>query len=90
MVEVMTDPCVALDAAELSDSPSIPKTPLLLEANRPVEFNPPTAPEERVTVFKVPPAFTGAALAVFTTDPVVAPAVDATPPTRPPPLRAVP
>lgn len=90
VVETIMDPCVALDAAELIESPSRPKTPLLLEASRPVEVSPPTAPEDRVTVFSDPPAFIGAELAVFMTAPVVAPAVEATPPARPPPLRADP
>ena len=83
------DPCVALDAAESIERPSMPNTPLLLDASRPVEVSPPTAPEERVTVFSDPPAFTGAELAVFKTVPVVAPAaapaVEATTPARPPP-----
>src|SRR5579864_2206234 len=84
------DPWVALDAAESIERPSMPNTPLLLDASRPVEVSPPTAPEERVTVFSDPPAFTGAELAVFTTPPAAAPAVEATPPARPPPLRADP
>jgi hypothetical protein len=83
--ETMIDPCVALEAAELIESPCRPKTPLLFEARRPSEVNPPTAPVDGVAAFKVPPAFTGTELAVFTTLPVVAPAVEATPPNNPPP-----
>jgi len=94
VVETIMDPCVAFDAAESIERPSRPNTPLLFDASRPVEVSPPTAPEERVTEFSDPPAFTGAELAVFMTAPVVplaaAPAVDATPPASPPPLRADP
>jgi hypothetical protein len=52
------------------------KPTLLFEASRPSEVNPPTAPVERVAVFKVPPAFTGTELAVFTTLQLL-PAIDA-------------
>ena len=94
VVETIMDPCVAFDAAELIERPSRPNTPLLLDDSRPVEVSPPTAPEERATVFSDPPAFTGAELAVFMTVPVdalaVAFAVEATPPARPPPFRADP
>ena len=88
--ETIIDPCVALEAAESIESPCRPKTPLLFEARRPSEVNPPTAPVERVAVFRVPPAFTGTELAVFTTLPAVAPVVEVTPPINPPPPRADP
>ena len=57
--ETIIEPCVALEAAESIESPCRPKTPLLFEARRPAEVNPPTAPVDRVAVFNVPPAFTG-------------------------------
>src|SRR5580700_8016988 len=94
VVETIMDPCVALDAAESIERPSMPNTPLLLEASRPIEVSPPTAPEERATEFRVPPVFKGTELEVFMTAPVVPaavePAFEVTPPTRPPPLRADP
>ena len=88
--ETIIDPCVALEAAESIESPRKPNTPLLFEARRPSEVNPPTAPVDRVAVFRVPPAFTGTELAVFTTLPAVAPVVEVTPPINPPPPRADP
>src|ERR1700730_6922668 len=84
------EPCVALEVAELSESPSSPKTPLLLEASRPVDVNPPTAPVDRDAAARVPPAFPEAEPAVFTRLPAPAPAVEVTPPTNPPPLCAAP
>src|SRR5258708_38957587 len=45
--ETIMEPCVALDVAELSESPSMPKTPLLFEAIRTADVNPPTAPADR-------------------------------------------
>ena len=74
MAETIVEPCVALDAAELIESPCSPNTPLLFEVRRPVEPSPPTAPVERVAAPRVPPAFTGAEPAVFTTVPAAAPA----------------
>src|SRR5216683_63379 len=94
VAETIMDPCVALDAAESIERPSMPNTPVLLDASRPVEVNPPTAPVDRVAVFSVPPAVAGSELDVFITVPVaapaVAPAVEATPPARPPEPRADP
>ena len=94
VVETIMDPWVALDAAESIERPSIPNTPLLLDASRPVEVSPPTAPVECIAVFIVPPAAEGTELAVFITVPDVAAAVEvaveATPPARPPPPRADP
>src|SRR5579862_5826752 len=87
------DPFAALDVAESIERPSRPNTPLLLDASRPLEVSPPTAPEECATVFSDPPAAEGTELAVFMTVPVAAPAVafavEATPPASPPPLREV-
>ena len=86
VAETMMDSCIALDAAESIESPSRPNTPLLLDASRPAVVSPPTAPEERATVFSVPPEFKGNELDVFMTAaevaPTVAPAFEATPPTR--------
>src|ERR1700724_3217854 len=94
VVETIMDPCVALDADESIIRPSMPNTPLLLEASRPIEVTPPTAPEERATEFRVPPVFNGPQLEVCMTAPVVpaavAPAFEVTPLTRPPPPRADP
>ena len=64
---------MALDAAESREIPSSPNTPLLLDASRPVDVSPPTAPVERVAAFSVPPAVPlaveGTELAVFKTLP---------------------
>src|SRR5579872_1085611 len=88
--ETIMEPCVALEVAELSESPSMPNTPLLLEASRPADVNPPTAPVERDAAPRLPAAFPEAEPAVFTRVPAPAPAVDVTPPTKPPPVRAPP
>src|SRR5260370_2960197 len=88
--ETIMEPCVALDVAELSESPSMPKTPLLFEASRPADVNPPTDPVDRDAAPRVPPALPEAEPAVFTRLPVPAPAADLTPPTNPPPLCAPP
>src|ERR1700682_7026 len=89
--ETIVDPCVALEAAELIDSPCRPNTPLLFDARRPVEPSPPTAPVERLAGPRVPaalpdaeprapPAFPDAEPAVFITAPPVEPALDVAPP----------
>ena len=88
--DTIVDSCVALVAAESSERPSSPNTPLLLDSSRPDDVNPPTAPEERVIGLSEPPAATGIELAVFITVPVAEPVDEETPPTRLPPPRAVP
>src|SRR6266404_3238277 len=88
--EVISEPCVLLEAAVFRLSPSSPNTPWLLEVSWPAAFKPPTAPRTTPAVFTVeltaplatPPAFA----AVFVTAPVAAPAVERTPPSAPPPL----
>src|SRR5258707_14233923 len=90
LVEVISEPCVLLEAAELKLSPSRPKTPWLLEASWPAAFKPPPAPRAAPAAFPVRLtallATPRALAAVLVTAPVAAPAVERTPPRAPPPL----
>src|SRR5258707_9563814 len=90
LVEVISDPCVLLEAAEFRLSPSRPKTPWLLEVSWPAAFKPPTAPRAAPAAFTVELtallATPRALAAVLVTAPVAAPAVERTPPSAPPPL----
>src|SRR5229473_8454045 len=89
LVEVISEPCVLLEAAVFRLSPSSPNTPWLLEVSWPAAFNPPTAPRAAPAAFTVeltaPPATPPALAAVLVTAPVAAPAVERTPPSAPPP-----
>src|SRR5260221_10672668 len=90
LVEVISEPCVLLEAAELKLSPSRPKTPWLLEVSWPAAFKPPTAARAAPAAFTVELtallATPLALAAVLVTAPVAAPAVERTPPRAPPPL----
>src|SRR5258708_17870681 len=99
--EVISEPCVLFDPAAFRFRPFRPKTPWLLEVNWPAEFGPQTAPREvapRVEVAEpaaltvehaaaptVPAAFPPTFAAVLVTAPTEPLAVEATPPTSPPP-----
>src|SRR5216683_5417614 len=93
--EVITEPCVAFEAAALRFRPFMPNTPWLFEVSWPAAFKPPTAPLEAPATpppafaaeLTVPPATPPTLAAVFVTAPTAPPAVDVSPPSapRPPP-----
>src|SRR4029077_11102057 len=100
--EVITEPCVALDAAAFRFNPFRPNTPWLLEVSCPGGFKPPTAPFSApatlppafAALFTAPPAAPPTLAAVFVTVPTAPPAAEPTPPSAPrppaipPPARA--
>src|SRR6202011_5497286 len=93
LVDVISEPCVLFDAAEVRLSPPKPNTPRLSEVNRPAPSTPPPAPlvvpaavpvtfgVELTAPSATPPTFA----AVLVTVPAVAPAVDPNPPSAAPP-----
>src|SRR5260370_11857508 len=94
--EVVTDPCVAWEAAALRFRPFRPNTPWLFEVSCPAAFNPPTAPFEApatlppafAAVFTAPPATPPTLAAVLVTVPTAPPAAEVTPPSAPRPPAA--
>src|SRR5216684_1055580 len=94
--EVITEPCVAFDAAAFRLRPFRPKTPWLFEVSWPAAFNPPTAPFDAPAIlppapaaeFTAPPATPPTLAAVFVTPPTAPPAAELTPPSAPRPPAA--
>src|SRR5258708_4635027 len=70
--DVITEPCVAFEAAAFRFRPFIPNTPWLFEVSCPAPFKPPTAPFEAPAM--LPPAF-AAELTVPPATPPTLPAV---------------
>src|SRR5260370_25116096 len=94
--EVITETCVAFDAAAFRFRPFRPNTPWLLEVSWPAAFNPPTAPFEAPAMlpplppaeFTAPPAAPPTLPAVFLTPPTAPPAPEVPPPSPPRPPAA--
>ena len=81
--DVITEPCVAADVAEFSAMPGRLTTPVDVELSDPA-----TEPLAEAAEFKAPLALPPTPAVTFVTVPVVAPAVEPTPPSRPPPVLA--